>query len=65
MIRPQPFQEVMTNEQFVTCDSCSRIMYYVPPPPKPEAEAKKAKADSATPEQSEVAQPSEGDALTP
>ena len=26
MIRPQPFQEVMTNEQFVTCDSCSRIM---------------------------------------
>ena len=36
MLRPQVFQEVMTNEQFMTCDYCKRILYYVPPPPKPE-----------------------------
>ena len=36
MLRPQVFQEVMTNEKFMTCDYCKRILYYVPPPPKPE-----------------------------
>ena len=35
-LRPQVFQEVMSNEQFMTCDYCKRILYYVPPPPKPE-----------------------------
>ena len=38
MLRPQVFQEVMTNQQFMTCDYCRRILYYVPPPPKPEDE---------------------------
>jgi predicted nucleic acid-binding Zn-ribbon protein len=32
MLRPQVFQEVMTNEQFLTCDTCKRILYYVPTP---------------------------------
>jgi hypothetical protein len=36
----------MTNEQFITCDYCKRILYYIPPPPKPE-DAKAAKADAA------------------
>ena len=36
LLRPQVFQDVMTNEQFLTCDTCKRILYYVPPPPKPE-----------------------------
>lgn len=36
LLRPQVFQEVMSNEQFMTCDYCKRILYYVPPPPKPE-----------------------------
>src|SRR5450631_1844636 len=48
MLRPQVFQEVMTNEKFMTCDYCKRILYYVPPPPKPEDEkAAKAPADAA------------------
>src|SRR5208282_5639303 len=39
-LRPQVFQDVMRGEETITCDSCQRIMYYVPPPPKPpEAEA--------------------------
>jgi uncharacterized protein len=42
MLRPQVFQEVMTNQQFMSCDYCKRILYYVPPPPKPE-DAKAAK----------------------
>ncbi|HEY4899486.1 MAG TPA: C4-type zinc ribbon domain-containing protein [Terriglobales bacterium] len=46
MLRPQVFQEVMTNEQFMTCDYCKRILYYIPPPPKPEDE-KVAKAEAA------------------
>lgn len=50
MQRPQVFQEVMTNEQFITCDYCSRILYYVPPPPKPE-EATEGKSEAATTEQ--------------
>jgi len=38
-LRPQVFQDVMSNEQIVTCFYCNRILYYVPPPPK-EEEAK-------------------------
>ena len=33
-LRPQVFQDVMSNEQIVTCFYCNRILYYVPPPPK-------------------------------
>jgi predicted nucleic acid-binding Zn-ribbon protein len=52
-LRPQVFQDVMTNEQIVTCFYCNRILYYVPPPPKPEEpksedkDAKPAKAETA------------------
>jgi predicted nucleic acid-binding Zn-ribbon protein len=49
MLRPQVFQEVMTNEQFMTCDYCRRILYYVPPPPKPE-EGKAAKSAPSSPD---------------
>ena len=58
MLRPQVFQEVMTNEQFLTCDYCRRILYYVPPPPKPEDEqASKAESavDDAAPASEETA----------
>jgi predicted nucleic acid-binding Zn-ribbon protein len=61
MLRPQVFQEVMTNQQFLTCDTCKRILYYVPPPPKPEDE-KAAKAAVPAPESDDTAP---ADAATP
>jgi predicted nucleic acid-binding Zn-ribbon protein len=38
-IRPQNFQEIKRNERIITCDSCNRILYYVPDPPAPETPA--------------------------
>ena len=32
-LRPQVFQQVRTNDHIIQCDSCQRILYYVPPPP--------------------------------
>jgi predicted nucleic acid-binding Zn-ribbon protein len=32
-LRPQVFQQVRHNDTIVQCDSCQRILYYVPPPP--------------------------------
>jgi len=32
-LRPPVFQQVRMNDHIVQCDSCQRIMYYVPPPP--------------------------------
>jgi len=53
MLRPQVFQEVMSNQQFITCDYCHRILYYIPPPPKPE-EGKEGKAEDAAAEPNAV-----------
>ena len=32
-LRPQVFQKVRQNDTVIQCDSCQRILYYVPPPP--------------------------------
>ena len=32
-LRPQVFQQVRTNAEIIQCDSCNRILYYIPPPP--------------------------------
>jgi uncharacterized protein len=32
-LRPQVFQQVRTNDEIIQCDSCKRILYYIPPPP--------------------------------
>jgi uncharacterized protein len=32
-LRPHVFQQVRANDQIIQCDSCQRILYYVPPPP--------------------------------
>lgn len=63
LLRPQVFQEVMSNEQFMTCDYCKRILYYIPPPPKPE-EAKTATVPKSTAEAEESAAPA-GEASQP
>ncbi len=36
MLRPQVYNEVRTNEQIVTCDSCQRILYFIPEHQPPE-----------------------------
>ena len=31
MLRPQVYNDVRSNDQIIICDSCQRILYYVPP----------------------------------
>jgi len=65
MLRPQKYDEIRSNQQILTCDSCGRILFYDPahePAPEPpkakksrrkrgEAEAEAAASESeATPE---------------
>jgi predicted nucleic acid-binding Zn-ribbon protein len=35
-LRPHVFQQVRHNDTIIQCDSCQRILYYVPPPPPAE-----------------------------
>ena len=35
-LRPQVFQLVRHNDTIIQCDSCQRILYYIPPPPPAE-----------------------------
>jgi len=46
ILRPQVYQDVMKGEQILACDSCQRILYFVPPPPK-EEEARDGKAPAS------------------
>lgn len=32
LLRPQAYNEVRTNQQVLTCESCGRILYYLPEP---------------------------------
>ena len=32
-LRPHVFQQIRQNDSIIQCDSCQRIMYYLPPPP--------------------------------
>jgi predicted nucleic acid-binding Zn-ribbon protein len=52
MIRPQTWQEIRTNEQMITCNSCSRIFFFDPANEgqAPEPVKKKAKARHAEPQ---------------
>jgi predicted nucleic acid-binding Zn-ribbon protein len=45
-LRPHLANQVRNNDQVLQCDSCQRILYYVPPP-KPEADAAAAPAPPA------------------
>jgi len=35
-LRPPVFQQIRSNDSIVQCDSCQRILYYIPPPPPAE-----------------------------
>jgi hypothetical protein len=37
-LRPQVYNEIRANDQVLTCENCSRIIYYVEPPPEVQAE---------------------------
>jgi len=37
-IRPQLFQEIKRNDSIITCESCSRILFFVPPAPTEKSE---------------------------
>jgi len=54
-LRPQVFQDVTSNQQFVTCFYCNRILYYVPPSPKKQ-EIKDGKPPAAAASQEEEAE---------
>ena len=38
-LRPAVFAEVRKNESLVQCDSCNRILYFIPPKPAAAASA--------------------------
>ena len=50
LLRPQVFQDAMKNEQFLTCDTCKRILYYVPTPKPEEPKAEPTSIDSPAPD---------------
>lgn len=47
-LRPMVFAEARRNEHIVQCDSCQRILYYVPPPADTQAGAGPAAAPSSS-----------------
>ena len=58
MVRPQTWQEIRTNEQIITCNSCGRILYFDPAnevaAPEPARKKKTRAAEVETePEQTE------------
>ncbi len=62
MIRPQTWEEIRTNEQMITCNSCGRIFYYdpaheAPPPPEPPKKKTKARAADSEPATEPAAEP--------
>jgi hypothetical protein len=39
LLRPQVYNEIRANDTVMTCENCSRILYYVEPPPEEPAAA--------------------------
>lgn len=37
-IRPHLYNQLRAGDQIIQCESCVRILYFVPPPPKPDGE---------------------------
>ncbi|HTV66676.1 MAG TPA: C4-type zinc ribbon domain-containing protein [Bryocella sp.] len=72
ILRPQVYQDVMKGDEIIYCDSCQRILYFVPPPPKEEetsdgqasgtAQNKSAAARNESAKTKEAVQPHEAPA---
>jgi hypothetical protein len=54
LLRPQVHQDVMKGDEILICDSCKRILYFVPPPPKEEEAAEASASKSPTGEKESV-----------
>jgi uncharacterized protein len=54
ILRPQVYQNVMKGDEILHCDSCQRILYFVPPPPKEEEAAQARIAKSPAAEQESI-----------
>ena len=61
MLRPQKYDEIRSNLQILTCDSCGRILFYDPAnePAPEEKPKKKKKPQPAETQEAEIAAPSE------
>jgi len=61
MIRPQTWEEIRTNEQMITCNSCDgfllRPSHEAPPPPEPPKKKSKARAAETEPATEPEAEP--------
>ncbi len=47
LLRPQVYNEVRTNDSVMTCETCSRILYYLEPPPAGEVSSESASRSAA------------------
>ncbi len=68
LLRPQKYNEIRTNEQIITCDSCGRILYYDPahePPPAPVKAAARIRRANAEAEAEAARVADESPAETP
>lgn len=45
-LRPHLYNQLRAGDQIIQCESCVRILYYVPPPPKADAETAPAPVDA-------------------
>jgi len=70
MLRPQKYDEIRSNNQIFTCDSCSRILFYdpthePPPPPSKPVRKRKAKAEATDGAEGEAVPESDQPAVSP
>lgn len=58
LLRPQTYNEIRSNQQVVTCDSCGRILFYDPAhEPEPDPAARRKAARKTTTTEDETAEP--------
>jgi predicted nucleic acid-binding Zn-ribbon protein len=53
-LRPQVFNDVKKNDRIITCDSCGRILFWIPPSAAPQAGAERQPPSSVSAETPET-----------